>query len=69
VLDMYTSTYECLWVGSGKLLLVLASTIILGSESRGVHDHISLSHDSQELSNLLYLSDIEVRSSFLVHLV
>jgi hypothetical protein len=30
---------------SGKLLLALASTVILGSESRGAHDHISLSHD------------------------
>jgi hypothetical protein len=34
------------WVGSGKFLLVLASTIILVSESRGTHDHILLSHDS-----------------------
>jgi hypothetical protein len=31
----------------GKLLVVLASTIILGSESRGTHDHILLSHDSE----------------------
>jgi hypothetical protein len=27
-----------------KFLLVLASTVILGSESRGTHDHILLSH-------------------------
>jgi hypothetical protein len=30
----------------GKFLLVLASTIILGSEFHGTHDHILLSHDS-----------------------
>jgi hypothetical protein len=30
---------------SGKLLLVLASTVIFGSGSRGTHDHILLSHD------------------------
>jgi hypothetical protein len=29
-----------------KLLLTLASTVILGSESRGTHDHILRSHDS-----------------------
>jgi hypothetical protein len=42
------------WVSqSGKLLLVLASTVILGSESCGSHDHILLSHDSgsQEIPN------------------
>jgi hypothetical protein len=32
-------------VGPGKLLPELASTVILGSESRGTHDHI-LSHYS-----------------------
>jgi hypothetical protein len=31
---------------SGKLLLALASTIIIGSESRGTRDHILLSDDS-----------------------
>jgi hypothetical protein len=30
---------------SGKLLLTLASTVILGSESDGTHDHILFSHD------------------------
>jgi hypothetical protein len=39
-----------LWIArdkkSSKLLLVLASTVILGSESRGTQDHILLSHDS-----------------------
>jgi hypothetical protein len=28
-------------------MLVLVSTAIVGSESRGTHDHISLSHDSR----------------------
>jgi hypothetical protein len=32
-------------IGSSKSLLVLASTIILGSGSRGTHGHIFLSHD------------------------
>jgi hypothetical protein len=31
---------------SGKFLLVLASTVILGSGSRGTHDHIFLYHAS-----------------------
>jgi hypothetical protein len=35
-------------VGSRKLLLVLASTVILGSESRGTHEHVLLSHGSWE---------------------
>jgi hypothetical protein len=32
-------------VGSGKLLLGVASTVILGSVSRSTDDHILLSHD------------------------
>jgi hypothetical protein len=32
----------------GKFLLALASTVIFGSESRGTHDHILLSHDFHE---------------------
>jgi hypothetical protein len=32
---------------SGKLLLVLASTVILGSESRETHDRILLSRESR----------------------
>jgi hypothetical protein len=32
--------------GSGKLLPTLASTVILGSGSRGTEDHIFLSPDS-----------------------
>jgi hypothetical protein len=31
---------------SGKLLLAFASTVIIGSESRGTEDHILLSHDT-----------------------
>jgi hypothetical protein len=34
-------------VESSKLLLALASKVILGSESRGTHNHILLSHDSE----------------------
>jgi hypothetical protein len=33
-------------VGTGKLLLDLASRVILGSESRETHDHIVFCHDS-----------------------
>jgi hypothetical protein len=32
---------------SSKLLLILGSTLILGSESCGIHDHILLPHDSR----------------------
>jgi hypothetical protein len=32
-------------VGSGELLLALASTVILSSYSQGIHDHILQSHD------------------------
>jgi hypothetical protein len=40
------------WAGhSGKLLLVLASIIILCSEFRRIHDHILLFHDFWELIN------------------
>jgi hypothetical protein len=41
-----------LWVGSGKLLLVFASTVILGFESGGNHDHIILSYDSESRATL-----------------
>jgi hypothetical protein len=34
------------WLSVGQLLLVLASIVILGSESRGAHDHILLTHCS-----------------------
>jgi hypothetical protein len=37
-------------VESGRLLLVLASTVILGSESRGTPDHIFMSHNSGSLT-------------------
>jgi hypothetical protein len=36
---------------SGKLLLAIVSTVILGSEYRGTHDHISLSHNSESCAN------------------
>jgi hypothetical protein len=39
-----TSIFNRLNSLSSKLLLVLASTVILGSESCGTHDHILLSH-------------------------
>jgi hypothetical protein len=35
---------ECVRSGSGKLLLALASTLILGYESGGSHYHILMSH-------------------------
>jgi hypothetical protein len=35
------------WAVPDKLLQVFASTLILVSESRGTHDHILLSHDSE----------------------
>jgi hypothetical protein len=37
----------------GKLLLALASTIILSSESRGTHGHILLSHDFVSRATLI----------------
>jgi hypothetical protein len=40
----------------GKLLLVLDSTIILDSESRGVLDHKLLSHDSGKRASLVSTS-------------
>jgi hypothetical protein len=39
-----TSSLTRGWVCHLQLLLVLASTVILRSESRGTHDHILLSH-------------------------
>jgi hypothetical protein len=41
-----TACYLCGCVGSRKLLLALARTIILGSEPWETHAHIFLSHDS-----------------------
>jgi hypothetical protein len=41
----YATTASSLGSGSGKLLLALASTVILGSGSRETRDHI-FSHDS-----------------------
>jgi hypothetical protein len=43
----------CLCRGrSAKLLMVLASRVIIGSESRGTHDHILLSHDSRRRATI-----------------
>jgi hypothetical protein len=39
-----------------KLLLVLASTVVLGSGPHGIHYHILLSHDSGSLATLTALS-------------
>jgi hypothetical protein len=39
-------------IGSGKSLLALASTVILGSESHGTHDHTFLSDGSGSLQTL-----------------
>jgi hypothetical protein len=46
-----TSSLMSGWVCGLQLLLVLASAVILGSESRGTHDHIFLSH-IRDSSNL-----------------
>jgi hypothetical protein len=40
---------DCL---TAKLLLVLASSVVLDSESHGTHDHILLSDDSRSLQTL-----------------
>jgi hypothetical protein len=45
----------CARTWSIKLLLVLASTVTLGSESRGTHDHILLSHDSGSRETIVSL--------------
>jgi hypothetical protein len=52
-LKRLSSTFELnLFCISDKFLLVLASTVILGSESRGTHNHILLSHDPGSLAVL-----------------
>jgi hypothetical protein len=40
-------------VGSGKLLLSLASTVVLGSESRGTHDNFAVSRPWESYSSAL----------------
>jgi hypothetical protein len=47
-----TTVWES-WVGLGKLLLALTSAVILGSESRRIHDHIFLLHDSGSCAAVL----------------
>jgi hypothetical protein len=44
-ISRYRDEFICTFIGSGKLLLVLASTVSLGSESRGTYDYTLLSHD------------------------
>jgi hypothetical protein len=39
----------------GKLLLVLASSVILGSESHEIHDRILVAHDSGSCATTLYV--------------
>jgi hypothetical protein len=45
-------------VGSGKLLLALASKVILGSESCGTHDHTLLFHDSGSCATLFLMGEV-----------
>jgi hypothetical protein len=40
---MFSSIFQAVW--SGKFMLVLASTIILVTESRRTHDHALFYHD------------------------
>jgi hypothetical protein len=52
---------------SGNLLLVLPSTVILGSKSRRAHDHILLFHDSGSGASLpVALECFEARFKFFV---
>jgi hypothetical protein len=43
---LVTCIYIYIYILTAKLLLALASIVILGFESRGTHDHILLSHVS-----------------------
>jgi hypothetical protein len=54
-------------VGSGKLLLGLASTVILGSDSRGTHDHILLSHGSETRGPVGMLDQESIYARTLTH--
>jgi hypothetical protein len=48
---------SCIVGGSGKLLLVLVSTVILGSESHGTHDYFSASRLFTQLHcNILFIT-------------
>jgi hypothetical protein len=50
---LYLTIAQCRNVESGIFLLVLASKLILGSESRGILDHILPSHDFGSLASPL----------------
>jgi hypothetical protein len=39
---------------TAKLLLVLASTVVVGYNSQGTNDHIVLSHGSEGISRVLW---------------
>jgi hypothetical protein len=52
------TNFEC--GRSGKLLLAFASTVILGSWSRGNHGHIFLSHASESLATLSFTFECSV---------
>jgi hypothetical protein len=54
-----------LYIGSGKLLLALASTVILGSGSSGTHGHILLYHYSRTLASWLSRLNVYCASSSL----
>jgi hypothetical protein len=51
ILLMVAEVVFLTWL-SGKLLLALASTVMLGSESRGTSHHILLSHNSANRDSL-----------------
>jgi hypothetical protein len=54
VISVVIFSNSLLW--SDKLLLGLASTVILGSASRGIHDQILLSHNNGSRAISLYWS-------------
>jgi hypothetical protein len=64
-LDIISKSSEVL-VGSSKLLLVLASTVVLGYDSHWIHGHILLSHDPGR-SVTLRLTDHPLKGQIRVH--
>jgi hypothetical protein len=53
-LNRLLDPYFSLVASSGKLLWVLASTVIFDSESCGTHDHILPSHDSGSCTDVIH---------------
>jgi hypothetical protein len=45
---------------TAKLLLALASTVILGSESHGTHDHVLLCHESGSLQTTVPVRQLQI---------